>query len=100
LSPARKEAEMHAVVVRVSFDPSREEEAVAGLHGLVIPRVKEAPGVVAGYWWHENGGHGVGVVVFENEGAAEVGAQAAKEGPRPDFISFDGVEVHELVGNI
>jgi hypothetical protein len=100
LSQARKEAQMHAVVARVSFDPSRHEEAVAALQSMVIPRVGQAPGVVAGYWWHEDDGHGIGVVVFENEDAAQAGAQAAKDNPRPDFVTFDGVEVHEIVGSI
>jgi hypothetical protein len=42
---------MHVAVGRVSFDPSRDEEARAGLREMVIPRVKEAPGS----WRHIGG---------------------------------------------
>jgi hypothetical protein len=91
---------MHAVIGRVSFDPSRQDEAVAALNNMVIPRVKEAPGAVAGYWWHESDGHGIGLVVFEDEASARAGAEAAKEAPRPDFVTFEGNEVYEIVGSL
>jgi hypothetical protein len=95
-----REAQCTSAVGRVSFDPSRDEEARAGLREMVIPRVKEAPGVVAAYWWNEADGHGIGVVFFENEGAAQAGAKRAEESPRPDFVTWEGVEVHEVVGSI
>jgi hypothetical protein len=55
---------------------------------------------VAAYWWNEADGHGIGVVFFENEGAAQAGAKRAEESPRPDFVTWEGVEVHEVVGSI
>jgi len=39
---------MHAVVVRVSI--SDVETAQKGLEEIVVPRVKQALGFVAGYW--------------------------------------------------
>jgi hypothetical protein len=39
---------MHAVVVKVSIKDA--EAAQQALEGQVVPRVKQAPGFVAGYW--------------------------------------------------
>jgi hypothetical protein len=41
---------MHAVVGRVSVQSGREDEAVEYLKAEVLPRVKQAPGLVGGYW--------------------------------------------------
>ena len=50
MSVRGEERGMYAVVAQVSIESGREDEAVAYLHSDVVPRVKQAPGVVAGYW--------------------------------------------------
>src|SRR5439155_13329197 len=62
-----KEAIMHAVVVTVTLQPGREQESADHLNANVIPRVKEAPGLVAGYWAQLSGAHGSSMVIFETE---------------------------------
>ena len=64
---------MHAVVVRVSI--SDIETAQKGLAEMVVPRVSQAPGFVAGYWTRsDDGSNGQSMVVFESEDAARAGA--------------------------
>jgi hypothetical protein len=46
------------------------------LRGEIVPRVKEAPGFVAGYWVSvENGDQGRGTIVFESKDAALAAAE-------------------------
>ena len=92
---------MHAVVVSVSIGPGHAEEAQAHLESNVVPRVKESPGLVSGYWTRSvDGTHGSALVVFESEDNARAAAETIPNAPRPDFITFDSVEVHEVVAQI
>jgi hypothetical protein len=76
------------------------EEARAFLESNIVPRVKETPGAVSGYWTHSSDGeHGSGMVLFETEEAARAGAEAMPNMPRPDFVTFDNVEVREVVAH-
>ena len=59
---------MQAVLVTVSIEPGRAEESQAHLETNVLPRVKEAPRLVSGYWTRSvDGEHGSAIVLFENE---------------------------------
>jgi hypothetical protein len=96
-----EEAAVHAVVVTVSIDPGQAQEAQAHLQSMVVPRVKETPGVVAGYWTRSSDGqHGSSLVVFETEEAAQAAADALPSTPRPEFIHFDSVDVREVVAQL
>src|SRR5947208_11311215 len=91
---------MHALVVNVSLQPGHSEEGVTELETNVVPRVKQAPGVVGGYWTSSpDGAHGTSMVLFESETAAQAGAEMARNSPRPDFVTFDNVEVCEVVAH-
>ena len=89
---------MHAVVVRVTiqdFDAARE-----GLVTQIVPRVSQAPGFVAGYWTRsEDGGSGLGTVVFESEEAARAVADMIQSQPPDEGVTLDGVEVREVVAH-
>ena len=67
----------------------------------MIPRVKETPGVLSGYWTRSSDGqHGSSMVLFESEEAARAAADNIPNIPRPDFITFDSVEVSEVVAQV
>ena len=91
---------MHAVVTRVSIQSGHEDEAMEHLKTNVVPRVKEAPGIVSGYWLVPKDGHGFAFVVFESEEAARGAAEMAKNAPRPDSVTFDSIEVREVVAQV
>ena len=86
---------MHAVVLNVSV--SDPDAARSALRDVVVPQVSGTPGFVAGYWVGLDGGRGTSVVVFESEDAARsAAAQAQAPG---DFLTFDSVQVGEVVAN-
>jgi hypothetical protein len=39
------------------------------------------------------------MVIFESEATAQAGADMARNGPRPAFVTFDKLEVCEVVAN-
>ena len=86
---------MHAVVLNVTINNA--DAAAAALRDQVVPQVSGAPGFVAGYWVDLDGGRGTSVVVFESEDAAR--AAAAQAQAPGDFVTFDSVEVGEVVAN-
>ena len=86
---------MHAVVLNVTVNDA--DAAPAALRDQVVPQVSGTPGFVAGYWVGLDEGRGTTVVVFESEGAARA---AAAEAQSPGvFVTFDNVEVGEVVAS-
>jgi hypothetical protein len=90
-----KEASMHAVVLNVTV--TNADAAAAALRDRVVPQVSGTPGFVAGYWVRLDAGRGTAVVVFESEAAAR--SAAAEAQPPGDLMTFDSVEVGEVVAN-
>ncbi|HEX9374645.1 MAG TPA: antibiotic biosynthesis monooxygenase [Actinomycetota bacterium] len=91
---------MHALVAGVAVQSGHEEEALEHLKTNVVPRVKEAPGVVAGFWLASQDGHGLAFIVWESEDAAQRGAEMARNAPRPESVTFDSIEVREVVAQV
>jgi len=88
---------MHAVVVRVSFkDAARAEEF---LRSEIVPRVSQAPGLVAAYWSRSEGGdNGLSFIVFDSEeGARGMAEQIEAQDDAP--VTLDGVEVREVLAS-
>jgi heme-degrading monooxygenase HmoA len=90
---------MHAVVVKVKIDDF--ERGRQFLTEQVVPRVKQAPGFVAGYWTRsEDGTDGLSMVVFESEDAANTVAQMIEsQAPQDEGVTFQSTEVREVVAN-
>jgi hypothetical protein len=90
---------MHAVVVSVTIKD--QEAAEKMLREQVVPRVKEAPGLVNAYWARsDDGGRGGSMIVFESEEAARAAAGQIESGPaNPEAVTMDSVEVREVVAS-
>jgi hypothetical protein len=88
---------MHAVVVRVRIGDT--EIAEKGLREMVVPRVKQAPGFIAGYWTRsEDGSDGLSMILLESEDAARAAAEAIRTAPvMPETVTLENVEVREVV---
>jgi hypothetical protein len=91
---------MHAVVVSVTIKD--QEAAQAMLEEQVVPRVKDAPGVVNAYWARSDAGQGGSMIVCESEEAARAIAEQIQSGPpaNSDAVSLDSVEVREVVAHV
>jgi hypothetical protein len=87
---------MHAVMVRVTInDP---EQATRALREEVVPRVRQAPGLVAGYWVRIEEDQGRSIIVFESEEAANAAADQVR-GMSFEFVTLNSVDVHEVVAH-
>src|SRR5262249_31708905 len=97
-----KEAQMHAVVVRVTIhnaDPTR-----GLLNSQVVPQVSGGRGFKAGYWtWSTGGGelNGLSMIIFDSEENARAAGEliSAIAASAPDAVTFDGAEVREVVAS-
>lgn len=88
---------MHAVVLKVSIKDY--EGARKALTEQVVPRVKQAPGFVAGYWTQsDDRSNGVGMIVFESEDAARATAERLRANV-PEPVTLESAEVREVVAN-
>jgi hypothetical protein len=89
---------MHAIVVQVNirdYDRGREM-----LENEIVPRVKGAPGFVAGYWTRSEDNRGLSMMVFESEDAAQtVKGMIESNQPEDDSVSIESVEVREVVAS-
>jgi hypothetical protein len=86
---------MHAVVLNVTVHD--REAGGRALRDQVVPRASQARGFVAGYWLAMPGGKGLSVVVFDSQDAAS--ALAEQMEPPGDFVTFDQLEIAEVVAN-
>ena len=93
---------MHANVVRVSVDNSVDPDR-KGLNEVVIPRVRQLPGLIAGHWLEPLDGQGMSVVVFESEAAAlaAIEAMGLKPGASPaPGVTIQSVETRAVIGHV
>jgi hypothetical protein len=74
---------MHTMVVRMSIDPARAEEAARHLRQDVVGWARRQPGFVNGQWLRSpDGSEGIGVVVFASADAAASAARGPRSHPR------------------
>ena len=85
---------MHAVIVSVTINDG--EEATNHLRNEIVPRVKQAPGFVAGYWVRTGDDKGRGTIVFESEDAARAVAGQIQQDPG-DAVTLESADVGEVV---
>lgn len=90
---------MHALAVNVKIETGKEEEAREELQTNVVPRVKQAPGLVAAYWMNPQNGSGYALLVFDSEENANAAKQMAENAPRPEFIQMNPPQVMEVIAS-
>lgn len=93
---------MYANVVAVEVDSSVDPER-KGLKEMVLPRVRQLPGIVAGYWLEPIDGKGLSITVFETRDAAlgAVESMGLKEGASPGpGVTVESVQTREVIGQV
>jgi hypothetical protein len=58
---------MHAALMHLTIDPALAPAAASAFTGEILPRVRAAPGFVAGYWVDPVDRQGFGFLLFETE---------------------------------
>ena len=87
---------MHAAIVSVTINdsgPAREY-----LKSDIVPRVSQAPGFVAGYWYGDEQ-KGNATIVFESEENANGFAEMVRSQEGPGHATIDSVDIHEVVAH-
>ena len=83
--------------IDLSVDPERK-----GVHESIIPRVREFPGFVAGYWLEPIDGKGMSVVIYEDEASAKNALDKMSvrvgESPAPG-VTIERFETRAVIGH-
>lgn len=89
---------MFAVVVHVRIASGQVNSSRDELKNQVIPRVRQAPGFVKGYWTASaDGTNGDSMVVLKTKQDAEQVAALARNSPPPAGVTIEKVEVREVI---
>lgn len=74
----------------LTIDPDQAPAAADALTHDLLPRIRAAPGFVAGYWLEPADGQGFSFVVFETE------EQARQSAPPASSWAAPGVSINEV----
>jgi hypothetical protein len=74
---------MHAALIRLTIEPELAPAAAAALTGGILPKLRAAPGFVAGYWVDPVDRQGFGFLLFETEEQALTATPPATAWPAP-----------------
>jgi hypothetical protein len=88
---------MHAVIVSVTIN--NPDEALDNLKSDIVPRVKQAPGFVAGYWYGDGQQKGNATIIFDDEDKANGFVEMLRSQEGPGHATIDSVETHPVVAN-
>ena len=89
---------MYAVVVNVSIAPGQFAAARKALNEQVVPRVKQAPGFVKGYWTVRNdSSQGTSMTIFRTKQDADNAVTMVRNAPPPPGVTLNSAEVCEVV---
>ena len=90
---------MYASIRRSRADQAQLEDARKMLEDEIIPRVRQLPGAVAGYWFAPADGMTTSIVVFDSKDDAERPIPNAQPGDSPaPGVTIESVEVREVLG--
>lgn len=90
---------MHALVVRETGNREAIDASGEHLAANVLPRTRQAPGVVTAFWMTDGSGATVNVLVFEDEGAARAASERVRSAPRPEFMKLESVELYRVLAH-
>lgn len=91
---------MYARVAYTRIDMSQFEDARKVLDSEILPRVRQLPGVVAGYWLQPVDGKGMAIIVFDSKEGAESPVPNAQPGESPaPGVTVERVETREVIGS-
>ncbi|RNG21638.1 hypothetical protein [Streptomyces botrytidirepellens] len=86
---------MHAALVTLTIDPDQAPAAAAALMNDILPRVRSAPGLIAGYWLEPADGRGLSVILFETEEQARESTPPASDWTAPG-VTINSAEIRRV----
>ena len=94
-----KGADVYAVVVRETGQREAIEGSADLLKANLLPRVREAPGVVSATFLSDGAGATLNVLVFETEEAARAALQLTRDAPRPGFLELESTDLYLVLAH-
>ncbi len=91
---------MHAVVVREAGEAAQIEGSVGHLETNVVPRLRDAPGIVSALWMSDGSGGTLNVLVFDSEDAARAALERVRDAPRPSFMRLEDAGVYRVLASM
>jgi hypothetical protein len=88
---------MHAVVVRETGDREAIDASREHVTANVLPRTREAPGIVTALWMTDGSGGTLNVLFFQDEGAARAASERVRNAPRPGYMKLESVELYAIL---
>jgi hypothetical protein len=81
---------MYAALVRLTIDPDQAPAAAKAFTNDLLPKVRSAPGFIAGYWLEPVDSRGFSFVVFETE------EEARRSAPPADNWEGPGININDV----
>jgi hypothetical protein len=94
-----KGAAMYAVVVRETGQSEAIEGSAELLTTSLLPRVREAPGVVSASFMSDGEGATLNVLVFDGEEAARAALKLTRDAPRPGFLELESADLYRVLAH-
>lgn len=89
---------MHAALITLTIDTDQAPAAAAALTNEILPRVRSAPGFVAGYWLEPVDSQGFSMILFETEDQARNSAPPVSDWSAPG-VTIDGCDIRRVAVN-
>ncbi len=90
---------MYAVVVRETGQREAIEGSAELLEANLMPRVREAPGIVSASFMSDGEGATLNVLVFESEEAGRAALQLTRDAPRPGFLELASADLYLVLAH-
>jgi hypothetical protein len=90
---------MYAVVVRERGQTDQINTSGQHVEANVLPRARQAPGIVSGFWMTDMEGATLNVMVFESEEAARSALEPVRTAPRPPSMQVESADVYEVLAH-
>jgi hypothetical protein len=90
---------MYAVVVRERGQADQINTSGQYVQANVLPRARQAAGIVSGFWMTDMAGATLNVMVFESEDAARSALEPVRTAPRPPSMQVEGADVYEVLAH-
>jgi hypothetical protein len=89
---------MYAVVVNVSIASGQLAAARKAVNEQVVPRVRQAPGFVKGYWTvRDDSSAGTSMAIFKTKQDADNAVTMVRDTPPPPGVTLNSAEVREVI---
>jgi hypothetical protein len=90
---------MYAVVVRERGQTDQINTSGQHVEANVLPRARQAPGIVSGFWMTDMEGATLNVMVFESEDAARSALEPVRTATRPPSMQVESADVYEVLAH-